>query len=151
MRWRRQPSEKILSFHRTRRFSPQASITFFSSFAPWARAHPANTLLIMIETRKFMCDVFSIAWCTAHSSEVVLYLAPDQNLPQSNFLFSLKIAVNENYDIHYSVYTECLLQMWRPIILFRRCLMPWYSLFSSFLCTQGRKHNNLVPLHVVVF
>ena len=37
----------------------------------------------------------------AHSSEVVLYLAPDQNLPQSNFFLGLKIAVNENYDIHY--------------------------------------------------
>ena len=66
---------------------------------------------------------------------------------QISFL-GLKIAVNENYDIHYSVYTEHLLQMWRPIILFNVwCLdIPF---FHHFCTAQGVKQNNLVPLVVL--
>ena len=62
------------------------------------------------------------------------YLARDQNLPRSNFFAGLKLATEGKYD----VYCTRLSKIRRPII-YRRCLMPWYFLFSPYSTRSQRK------------
>ena len=68
------------------------------------------------------------------------YLACDQNLPRSNFLAGLKIAMEGNYDFHCTR----LSKMQRPIILqemFDAMVFPFFHRIA-----KGAKQNNFVPL-----